>query len=553
MIRPGRIPARASLSEGHMAADGEGDVIMTDPANAAAAKEAAASDEPADAPAEDAAAEPAKPEGPTPAEQIADAEAAKEAGNGLLKAGNHAGALEKYGEGIALLEPLLEKKDIEEELLQRRTAAYTALRGNSAAACLKLSDWMGTIEHADKVLDIDKDNAKALYRRGSASIQIDTEGRQEQARADFARVAQLDPSNREAREQLAKAKERLRELRQAEKQRLAQAMTGGLYQEHHQKHDKLQAAYAAEMERRKEAGEDEITLEEYVKKQKEKDEEATKKQKEEIEKRKEEELKARQQAAFDEEAKRRKEAGEEDITFEAFVEFERQRSEEARRARIGGVVQATEEELDEDERKMVGEIKSKGYYHGRLNTVPSNAAPTPQQVEVSKDASPSNTIGSEWNQAGTWEEKEVTEWAKERMTACLADAALGGHQVTLASGDASSVSARVSKVKSLTGDAHIVTVRKKRKCGYNFEAELSFRLYFEGEKEGEEKHSFNGSFKLPELMDAVQPEDLKVEIRWKGTQPPQSLQPTADDTVLKLADEVRSQVARFRTEYEQKP
>lgn len=535
-----------------MAADGEGDVIMTDPANAAAAKEeAAAGDDPADAPAEDAA-EKAEPEGPAPAELIADAEAAKEAGNGLLKAGNHAGAREKYGEGIALLEPLLEKKDIGEELVQRRTAAYTALRGNSAAACLKLSDWMGTIEHADKVLDIDKDNAKALYRRGSASIQIDTEGRQEQARSDFARVAQLDPSNREAREQLARAKERLKEMRQAEKQRLAQAMTGGLYKEHHQKNDKQQAAYAAELERRQDAGEDEITLDEYLKKQKERDEEATKKQKEEIEKRREEELKAKQQAAFDEEAKRRQEAGEEEIDMEAFTEMERQRSEEVRRARIGGNVTATVEELDEDERKMVGEIKSKGYYHGRLNTVPSNAAPTPQQVEVSPDKSPANTVGSEWNQAGTWEEKEVTEWAKERMTACLSEAALGGHQVTLESGP-SSVSARVSKVKSLTGDAHIVTVRKKRKCGYNFEAELSFRLYFEGEKEEEEKHSFNGSLKLPELMDAIQPEDLKVEIRWKGTQPPKNLQPTADDTVLKLADEVRSQVARFRTEYEQKP
>merc|ERR1712217_794951 len=133
-----------------------------------------------------------------------------------------------YAEGIVLAEPLLEKDpgELGEELQQRCTAAYTALRLNSAQACLKTGEWVTAIEHADKVLLIDKDNVKALYRRGLASLELDTEGRLEQARADFTRVATLDPANREVRGNLAKAKERLKDLRQAEKERLSMAMKG---------------------------------------------------------------------------------------------------------------------------------------------------------------------------------------------------------------------------------------------------------------------------------------------------------------------------------------
>eukprot|EP00438_Fugacium_kawagutii_P003885 Skav215234 [mRNA] locus=scaffold341:343005:354511:- [translate_table: standard] len=62
--------------------------------------------------------------------------------------------------------------------------------------------------------------------------------RLEEARGDLSRLIQLEPSNREAREMLVKAKERLKEL------------------------GKLQAAYEEEVKRRKEAGEDEISFEE---------------------------------------------------------------------------------------------------------------------------------------------------------------------------------------------------------------------------------------------------------------------------------------------------
>merc|ERR1712217_100927 len=138
------------------------------------------------------------------------------------------------------------------------TAIYVALCLNCAHASLKCEDWMCAADHGSKVITLEKDNAKALFRRGSACAQFSTESRLEQAREDFTRVAQLDPSNREAREQLQKIKERLKDIKQQEKRRLSEAMQGGLYKEQHAKLGKQQEEYEKEVQRRKEAEEDEI-------------------------------------------------------------------------------------------------------------------------------------------------------------------------------------------------------------------------------------------------------------------------------------------------------
>jgi len=221
--------------------------------------------------------------GPPPEERVVLAEAAKEAGNGLLKAGDTNSAIARYEEGIDLTKPLLGKSPEEaggEELQRRGVAVHTALCLNSAQACLKQSAWALAIEHASQVLLLDRDNMKALFRRGVAALNLDTEGRVEEARVDFTRVAQLDPSNREAREHLQRAKERLKELRLREKERLSAAMKGGLYQEQHDKLGRQQAAYEEEVKRRKIAGEDEITFEAWLKKEKEREDEQKKKTKE---------------------------------------------------------------------------------------------------------------------------------------------------------------------------------------------------------------------------------------------------------------------------------
>eukprot|EP00435_Cladocopium_sp_Y103_P042704 s724_g11.t2 len=530
---------------------GEGDVMMS-PDQDQAEQLAQKSDQesPQDTAKEPATAESPtetkEPKGPTNEERVVMAESAKEAGNALLKAGDAAAAVSKYAEGIELTEPLLEKDpgEVGEELQKRGTAVYLALRLNSAQANIKQSSWLLAIEHASKVLLIEKDNTKALYRRSLAGLQLDTEGRLEEARGDLSRLIQLEPSNREAREMLFKVKERLKdeELRQQEKERLSAAMKGGLYQEQHKKLGKLQAAYEEEVKRLKDAGEDEISFEDFAKKTKEKEEELEKKQKEEAQKRREEERQKEEERQLEEENQRRASEGKPSVTMEDW-RAEAKAAAAQEKKRVEEVVKMDEAELDEEDKKLLKETKEKGYYHGRLGTVLSDAAPKPQLVTENKDES-SPKVGSEWNQAGTWEEKDASSWAQERLTAWLGDACVSGSNVTLPAG-AGEVTAKVSKVKSVKGEAHIVYVRKQPRHGFSYEAELSFSMNL-----GDDK--FSGTLSLPEIMDAIACAELRVDARWKGSGPSQAFLSLANEWLDRLRERVRGQVAAFKEEYQKR-
>eukprot|EP00747_Dinoflagellata_sp_TGD_P164692 gnl/TRDRNA2_/TRDRNA2_184975_c0_seq1.p1 gnl/TRDRNA2_/TRDRNA2_184975_c0~~gnl/TRDRNA2_/TRDRNA2_184975_c0_seq1.p1 ORF type:complete len:567 (+),score=163.83 gnl/TRDRNA2_/TRDRNA2_184975_c0_seq1:126-1703(+) len=496
------------------------------------------------------------PPAPSPAEHVAEAELRKEEGNALLKGGDFAMAVAKYKEGIDKLEPLLEKDptEIGEELQQRCTAVYVALRLNSAQACLKLSDLAPVIEHTGRVLLLDKDNTKALYRRALACVQLDTEGRLEQATSDFRRVAELEPTNREARTQLSSAKERLKELKQIAKERLAAAMTGGLYQEQHAQQEKLQAAYQEEVDRRKAAGEGEITLEDFAKKEKEKADEAKKKAKEEIQQQQTEAKLQEELRLLGEENDQRKADGLEEYTLEQWREVQRAASAGQKKAEV---VKTDDLDLDEEEKKLLQETSSKGYYHGRLGTVLSSDAPIPQQVAADAVDSVADTGKrksiSEWNQAGTWEEKDMTAWVKDRLSVWLQNATVSSNNVGLPSGKVVEVRASVTKVKSITGEGALVTVRNTARHGFNFEADVSFSLSFAGFDDGEATKTFSGSFNLPELNDATQPADMTINAKWKSSStPPDELGSVATEWVAKLKDSLRAQVSAFNEEYKQK-
>lgn len=85
---------------------------------------------------------------------------------------------------------------------------YVALHLNCAQACLKLRDWASAAEHADQVLSVDEENLKALYRRAVARSQ--TESTLDQACADFSKVLELDPQNKEAQEHMDRTRQRMR-------------------------------------------------------------------------------------------------------------------------------------------------------------------------------------------------------------------------------------------------------------------------------------------------------------------------------------------------------
>ena len=101
-------------------------------------------------------------------------------------------ATEKYGEAIGRLEQLiLREKPQDDEWLELRKQKVPLLL-NYSQCKLSLNDYYSVIKHCSEVLDeIDENNVKALFRRAKAHVGA---WNPEEAREDFNKVMDLDPS-----------------------------------------------------------------------------------------------------------------------------------------------------------------------------------------------------------------------------------------------------------------------------------------------------------------------------------------------------------------------
>ena len=102
-------------------------------------------------------------------EKIAAAESAKQAGNARFKAGKFAAAAKKYGRALNFVEY---DSGFGAEAKAQAAELKKACNLNLAAARLRTKDWRGAVTAADKVLEKDGLNAKALYRRAQARLAL---------------------------------------------------------------------------------------------------------------------------------------------------------------------------------------------------------------------------------------------------------------------------------------------------------------------------------------------------------------------------------------------
>ncbi|BBN16195.1 hypothetical protein MPTK1_7g04270 [Marchantia polymorpha subsp. ruderalis] len=189
--------------------------------------------------------------------------------------------------------------------------------------------------------------------------------------------------------------------------------------------------------------------------------------------------------------------------------------------------------------------KATGYtYWVRQDT--QQAAPAPVHRRLSAtDIAEQNTaqappLGSVWNQAGTWEEKSLNSWALARVKELL----LSADTVSFPQG-----TARVIEVSSCTGDATLVTVRKKKRVGYSFEITIKFN----GEitSSGEPKN-LEGSVKLLEAAYG-ELDDLQVEVTLKDRTVPANEKSRVSDAIGKsFLPVLRQQLALFEAELEER-
>ncbi|KAH9805436.1 Aha1 N domain-containing protein [Citrus sinensis] len=161
----------------------------------------------------------------------------------------------------------------------------------------------------------------------------------------------------------------------------------------------------------------------------------------------------------------------------------------------GGVVSAASEKQEQQEAS----------YTYWVREATADAAPLPVPKMLSPDDILSNksqpaTLGSVWNRAGTWEEKSLNKWASDRIKELL---------TSVGSVEFSGGKAEITEVSNCVGDAFLVTVRNKKRVGYNYELTLKVR----GEWNiREEKKMVKGHIDIPEFSFG-ELDDLQMQVR----------------------------------------
>ncbi|KAI9118732.1 hypothetical protein K1719_010177 [Acacia pycnantha] len=140
-----------------------------------------------------------------------------------------------------------------------------------------------------------------------------------------------------------------------------------------------------------------------------------------------------------------------------------------------------------------------------VRKVTDDAAPLPVPQKLTREDVLSgqpraNTVGSVWNRAGTWEEKNLNNWATKRMKELI---------MSVGSLQFSSGRAEIEDVTKCVGDAFMVIVRNKKRVGYTYE--LTLRVKGEWMVQ-DDKKLVNGHIDVPEFS-VGELDDLKMEVR----------------------------------------
>lgn len=136
-------------------------------------------------------------------------------------------------------------------------------------------------------------------------------------------------------------------------------------------------------------------------------------------------------------------------------------------------------------------------------------------------------------QAGTFEERDATEWAKERLTVALGALASPG-------------GARVTKVTSLAGHASIWFIRGSKRTGFEFDISLDWAA---GEGESEVRGTLKVAGASPDDIDDVEPSEVSVSDRKPGRE---AAEAAGAREARRLAGPLREALASFYAELKQR-
>lgn len=153
------------------------------------------------------------------------------------------------------------------------------------------------------------------------------------------------------------------------------------------------------------------------------------------------------------------------------------------------------------------------------NPIQSSNSPTlASTINTTTPTSDGNSAAaprpSAWNQAGTWEEKDCTDWCKDRLKKKL---------LSTTTEIVSSLLAKISDVDELTGEGSVAIAGGKRRYIFDFHAKLSYEIF---DRSGSDDSSpvAKGEVRIPDVC-STHYEDDELEIEFEGSwkkKPPSS-------------------------------
>lgn len=390
-------------------------------------------------------------------ESIQLASSSKEAGNAAFKLNQYVDARLHYETAIKYLTP---HKDLREPAVtadekSEISSLLVSLHSNNSMVFFKQENWKSSASCANQALKLDPLNVKGLFRRAQCHIKT---GNIEDAKMDLQKVLDLDPSNGAARKELAE----LVKLIRAEQQKAKSAYSGAFGQ--------MYVDREQEKAIRQKKLEDE--------KQRERDEWTQSK------------LRRREQGLEEQTFEQWKKAREDEKKAKEPVQSRPKKTPSRNKPASAPKKEVGSDEdgvYDEEDAKLIKETASKGYcyFRNQPNTetkeligdiTPKALSASPEEMVVVQPATASSSVAaSDWNAAGTWEERDFSQLVKSRLTSICLESSF-----ELRAGDSDDVaaSATVTEVKKCDGEAQVVLTRGKKRHIYDFNVDVKFDATF---------------------------------------------------------------------------
>lgn len=194
-------------------------------------------------------------------------------------------------------------------------------------------------------------------------------------------------------------------------------------------------------------------------------------------------------------------------------------------------------EINSHEKNLIGDITPKIITDSNHESPSSLSTPTENHLQISPREV--KRASSAWNSAGTWEEKDTTDWCQKKFKARLMETAS-------VHGDYAAISTEVDKV---TGDASVALVSGKKRYIFDFSTKVTFQI-----SDDSDENLAKGEVKLIDIHSAAasSDDDYDFELKWvkqapKGKQSPVNV--CKNNFLESLRRSINSFVEDFNSEY----